>query len=567
MKQRCKRVVAFFSALVMGLVLIGSTPLTAMADTTDEQLNARNEAYRTLLESELNYENRLSVVFNLVDIDNDGSEDLIITKTLAGDSNGYDMTSTEVYSWKNEQIGNESCGTGEHNKLFYATGTDGNRYLMSEDFSPATGNKYNVSMYDYQIWKAFALYGMGSDYGISGKNYMAFIMNESKDTYIKGSENWTIVNCDETESVQYENWLSTYMPNPVEVKGIYEVTEENLNKYLPLTEDVTIEVTTNAITLKVGEAFGLSVENIDKLLKETGYEYTHDSSSFPWIFYGDRVVMDAEYLARTAGVDIYDVNAQKVLDRMYVADEEWAEVIEKDESGYYTEKYGVEEVWLVEEAEGMFFYARADEVGTTTITIPEYPVAGGGTITVNIPVVIQQVADIAVDVVDVVIESTTDNTITIKSDKDILSANVKLTSAKLESGEVYTNAEKLVKGKVSNIGNYAVYELNITDENGVEVHQLTGKVHVTMNVPFTMAENSTIKVYRVDNDTLIECPATVSNGKVTFETDHFSTYIFAEATQVTAPKTGDNSSTVTFVLLMIAGVSLCGVAVFRKKVN
>lgn len=334
------------------------------------------------------------------------------------------------------------------------------------------------------------------------------------------------------------------------------------------TEAVTSDtVTTNLITLKVGEAFGLSVENIDKLLKETGYEYTHDSSSFPWIFYGDRVVMDAEYLASTAGVDIYDVNAQKVLDRMYVADEEWAEVKEKNESGYYTEKYGVEEVWLVEEAEGMFFYARADEVGTTTITIPEYPVAGGGTITVNIPVVILPVdiQEVTGNVVDVVIESTTDNTITIKSDKDILSANVKLTSAKLESGEVYTNAEQLVKGKVSNIGNYAVYELNITDENGVEVHQLTGKVYVTMNVPFTMAENSTLKVYRVDNDTLVESPATVSNGKVTFETDHFSTYIFAEATQVTAPKTGDNSSTVTFVLLMIAGVSLCGVAVFRKK--
>lgn len=38
-----------------------------------------------------------------------------------------------------------------------------------------------------------------------------------------------------------------------------------------------------------------------------------------------------------------------------------------------------------------------------------------------------------------------------------------------------------------------------------------------------------------------------------------------EQPPVTAPQTGDTSQVITFVLLMMAGVLLCGVAVFGKK--
>ena len=82
-----------------------------------------------------------------------------------------------------------------------------------------------------------------------------------------------------------------------------------------------------------------------------------------------------------------------------------------------------------------------------------------------------------------------------------------------------------------------------------------------MNVPFKMEENSTLKVYRVDDGKLTECPATVLNGKVTFETDHFSTYILSEQKEIKA--TGDASF--VYLTILASGILLCGVAVFEKK--
>lgn len=152
-------------------------------------------------------------------------------------------------------------------------------------------------------------------------------------------------------------------------------------------------MTTNEITLKIGEAFGLSVENIDKLLKEAGYKYTHDSSSYPWIFYGERVKMDGAYLTPASGVGVFDENTSEILDTLYVAESEVPALLKQWDDGILDRKYGTK-VGLVDEAEGYPFYARAEKNGSTTITIPEYPV---------------------------------------------------------ESGEVYTNAEQLVKRKVSSI--------------------------------------------------------------------------------------------------------------------
>lgn len=358
--------------------------------------------------------------------------------------------------------------------------------------------------------------------------------------------------------------LSAYVMGIMLIAGIPTTTKADNGVTDAMVQDVVEEVTTNAITLRVGEAFGVSYDNVDKLLAEAGYDYQGNRSVTPYIFYGDRVEMDTEYLMPACGVGVHDINTQKLLDTLYVADDEWTELFEQEENGVFASKYGTE-VILVEEVEGNTYYARADKDGSTTITIPEYPVASGGTIIVNIPVVIEVVSQEGGN--DTTIESTTDNSIVIDNSNSVLPTGTVLQSAKLESGEEYTNAETIVKTNVTNLGNYAVYELDLTDGNGAEIHQLNGKVSVTMDIPFAMADNSTLKVYRVDNGTLVNCPATVSNGKVTFETDHFSTYIFAEEKVVTAPKTGDTSQITTFVLLMMAGVSLCGVAVFGRKLE
>lgn len=369
--------------------------------------------------------------------------------------------------------------------------------------------------------------------------------------------------------------LSAFVMGIMLIAGIPTTTKADHGVTDAMVQDVVEEVTTNAITLKVGEAFCVHYDNVDELLAESGYDYQGNRSVTPYIFYGDRVEIDLEYLTPASEVGVFDVNTFETLEIIYVADEEWPALIEDVENGTLDSKYG-KDVSIVEAMEGLPCYARADKSGNTTITIPEYPVASGETITVNIPVVIEVVSQEGGN--DTTIESTTDTSIVIDNSNSVLPVGTVLQSAKQESGEAYTNAETIVKTNVTNLGNYAVYELDLTDGNGAEIHQLNGKVSVTMDIPFTMAENSTLKVYRVDNGTLVNCPATVSNGKVTFETDHFSTYIFVEETAtvvapeptpeqppVTAPQTGDTSSITTCILLMIAGVSLCGIVVFEKK--
>lgn len=558
MKQRCKKAVAFFSALVMGVMLIASVPMTAKADSLAEMVEkmGKNTWYRELIAEQSRYSNQSDFKFDLVDVDADGVDDLIMTYNLADMTTGVVKPEAQLWSY-NKYITGVGGYTNNASIIDYCSETQYVKCVLEQTYG------YTVSF---------------GQLSIPANNYLSYNV-DFDGNYITVDETNGIVTVitDEEMIAQYDSWEETYLPSSKEASGKYEKTDENLDTYLPLN----IEVETEMITLKVGEAFGVSYDNVDKLLAEAGYDYQGNRSVTPYIFYGDRVEMDTEYLTPACGVGVHDINTQKLLDVLYVADEEWADILEQNENGTFASKYGTE-VMLVEEAEGNTYYARADKDGNTTITIPEYPVASGEVITVNIPVFIQVVSQTGGT--DTTIESTTDTSIVIDNSNSVLPVGTVLQSAKLESGEEYTNAETIVKTNVTNLGNYAVYELDLTDGNGAEIHQLNGKVSVTMDIPFTMAENSTLKVYRVDNGTLVNCPASVSNGKVTFETDHFSTYIFAEETitvvapqptpqptpeqpPVTAPQTGDTSQITTFVLLMMAGVLLCGVAVFGRKLE
>lgn len=556
MKQRCKKAVAFFSALVIGVTLIASVPMTAKADSLAEMVEkmGKNAWYRELIAEQSRYSNQSDFKFDLVDVDADGVDDLIMTYNLADMTTGAVKPEAQLWSY-NKYITGVGGYTSNASTIYYCSETQYVKCVLEQTYG------YTVSF---------------GQLSIPANNYLSYNVDFDGNYITVDETNGTAtVITDEEMIAQYDSWEETYLPSSKEASGKYEKTDENLDTYLPLE----IKVTTNAITLKVGEAFGVHYDNVDELLAESGYDYQGNRSVTPYIFYGDRVEIDLEYLTPASEVGVFDVNTFETLEIIYVADEEWPALIEDVENGTLDSKYG-KDVSIVEAMEGLPCYARADKSGNTTITIPEYPVASGETITVNIPVVIEVVSQEGGN--DTTIESTTDTSIVIDNSNSVLPVGTVLQSAKLESGGEYTNAETIVKTNVTNLGNYAVYELDLTDGNGAEIHQLNGKVSVTMDIPFTMAENSTLKVYRVDNGTLVNCPATVSNGKVTFETDHFSTYIFAEETitvvapqptpqptpeqpPVTAPQTGDTSQITTFVLLMMAGVSLCGVAVFGKK--
>ena len=560
MKQkRSKKVVAFLSALAMGVVLIANTSMTANADesVTSEQVQEiveRNTKYRELLQEEVwgPEGDGPAYGFGLTDINSDDNEELI----------AFTFDPAEA-GWNNPNaIINWNAGEIEW--------TWDDWVLCSMYYSPSTGNFMIVDGTEPESYATITIFKYATNHEVWGNKEPLLEAQITNGTYVNSDNE----ECTETEIAEIEAKIQEYMPEKVLLEAPYEITEENLNTYLPTDEEVVRqmleeklvkEVTTEQITLKVGEAWGVSTENIDKLLEEAGYDY---KSATPKIFHGDAVEMDGVYLVPASGVGVVDAAGGNTLEMLYVTDAEFGELLEQWQNGELEEKYKTE-VMLVDEAEGYCYYARAEKNGTTTITIPSYSLESGKTITVHIPVLVEAVSqesgdeEVDEEVADSKIESTTDNSIIIDNTNSVLPAGTVLQSAKLESGEVYTNAEKLVKENVETLVKYAVYELDLTDGDGVKIQQLNGKVSVTMNIPFTMSENTTLKVYRVDNGTLVNCPATVSDGKVIFETDHFSTYIFAE--EATLPSKGDASSMLIVAMLMTTGALLCGFAAYGKK--
>ncbi len=172
------------------------------------------------------------------------------------------------------------------------------------------------------------------------------------------------------------------------------------------------------------------------------------------------------------------------------------------------------------------------------------------------------------DDLTVKVESSDDKSISVAAANSILPANTTMKTQKVESGETYETAKKLVTEKIKNHGNYAVFDLNLMDGNNVELHQLKGKVQVTMDAPIQVAAGNTIKVYRVNGDELVECSSSVSDGRLTFETDHFSTYVFVEQPIAkTSPEMGDVDITLYLSLLAIAFVMMAGVILHKKIVK
>lgn len=151
--------------------------------------------------------------------------------------------------------------------------------------------------------------------------------------------------------------------------------------------------------------------------------------------------------------------------------------------------------------------------------------------------------------------------------------------------DTLAKVDKAVKDTLSSkVGKYAVLDINMTDAAGTKIQPLNnGNVLVTIDVPSTLDANKGLVVYRMeDNGTLTELKTSVENGKVSFETNHFSTYIVAEKAAVAeetttaaaaketttaktnSPKTGDAASVAA---LMVVALGACGAVIASKKKN
>lgn len=107
--------------------------------------------------------------------------------------------------------------------------------------------------------------------------------------------------------------------------------------------------------------------------------------------------------------------------------------------------------------------------------------------------------------------------------------------------------------------NATVFDLKLSDQNGTYISQLNGKVAVT--IPVVDGAN-TVLYYNEATNTVENLGGTVSNGFITFETNHFSYYMLVRDANKAAgttgtgsansPATGDNATTMVIVAIMAA---------------
>ena len=91
---------------------------------------------------------------------------------------------------------------------------------------------------------------------------------------------------------------------------------------------------------------------------------------------------------------------------------------------------------------------------------------------------------------------------------------------------------------------YYVMDITLVDADDNPVQPEEGKkVKVTLNVPFKLEGAKVIEVFWLNGDKLVSVgKSDVVNGKISFDAEHFSAYVFADATPVEVPTTEENTT-------------------------
>ena len=104
----------------------------------------------------------------------------------------------------------------------------------------------------------------------------------------------------------------------------------------------------------------------------------------------------------------------------------------------------------------------------------------------------------------------------------------KFTAEVLTSGDIYDNAKIVLASVLEKDEKFVVMEMNLVGADGEEMHQLENDVTVTLDVPAELKEADNIRVFRIEDEKYVECHCGVQDEKISFITDHFSTYVFVE---------------------------------------
>lgn len=153
----------------------------------------------------------------------------------------------------------------------------------------------------------------------------------------------------------------------------------------------------------------------------------------------------------------------------------------------------------------------------------------------------------------------------------LLPEGSEFTVALLEAGKNnYEKAEAAMRQAKGQDNVFAVYEINLLDASGIQLHQLEDYVRVTIPVPQGEAweKDASYVVYRMEEDgSLTECETFTENGSITFLTDHFSIFILTLETDEAAE--GSIASPAGFagilMILFLAGAAVVGYMIWYRK--
>ena len=135
--------------------------------------------------------------------------------------------------------------------------------------------------------------------------------------------------------------------------------------------------------------------------------------------------------------------------------------------------------------------------------------------------------------------------------------------------EIYKKVVEAMKS-IKHCLKFHVIEITLYNADKQEVHELSDYVTVSLPTPagFTVEDGKQIVVYRLAEDgKLIKCNTVVSNGIVTFETNHFSTFIISQEEISGVPQTSDNMAgfAIAGVMILLAGAAFVGLA-YKKRI-
>ena len=109
-------------------------------------------------------------------------------------------------------------------------------------------------------------------------------------------------------------------------------------------------------------------------------------------------------------------------------------------------------------------------------------------------------------------------------------------------------------------GDFVLYDLMLSDQNGLSVTGLSGMLTISIPVPEGMMGDIRVMRYDPDTETLMDMNAVLDGGYMALSINHFSYYAIVQMIEAPDPVTPDSKPgfPYTILLLVLGGIALAG---------